>query len=171
MNSPWRGRVKCIKQSRLSSWTLWFAVVTNPFPAVLHRQCESGQKKKKKQQPQSGFFREPAAWFALLILFDSVYLMEQLKILTPAVVPSLFSKVALSGRPLLSLRVYRPSRLPTCQHRNMLLWSGEETPHFLDIKGYRTPDLMWAKISLVKNASVFIISERPTQVKCEVQNT
>lgn len=51
------------------------------------------------------------------------YLVVQLRILTPGTVESLFSKVARSERPLLSLRVYMPFRLPTCQHSNKNLWS------------------------------------------------
>lgn len=49
-----------------------------------------------------------------------VYLVVQLRILTPATVESLFSKVARSKRPLLSLRVYIPSMFPTCQHSNKI---------------------------------------------------
>lgn len=53
--------------------------------------------------------------FALLLVWKGYS-----KTLTPAADASLSSKVALSGRPLLSLRVYRPSRLPTYEHENIV---------------------------------------------------
>lgn len=51
-------------------------------------------------------------------------------ILTLAAAATLSSKVALSGRPLVSLSVYRPFRLPTCEHGKTISHSAYTIPNF-----------------------------------------
>lgn len=82
-------------------------------------------------------FWEAAAWSTLQIPMCDGHFIQHLKILTPSAVPRFLSKVALSGRPLLSLNVYRFSKLPTCQQRHIRHKKKKNTttPHILDIKG------------------------------------
>lgn len=103
---------------------------------------QSGKEMKDKSK-QSGFFffwehtapssvsvltfQSIKCFFLLVYLF--IYLLGG-GILTLAAAPSLSSKVALSGRPLVSLSVYRPFRLPTCEHGKTISHSAYTIPNF-----------------------------------------
>lgn len=72
----------------------------------------------------------PSSVFFFFSFSSFIHLFMGGGILTLAAAASLSSKVALSGRPLVSLSVYRPFRLPTCEHGKTISHSAYTIPNF-----------------------------------------